>query len=114
MPSQYIDPRYANNGYQPPVAEIAQAAQNPQHPANPSHPKVSELRSLYIGDIELMLMDVAWGMGRQDWCQVGECRHFWCGGYYGVGFSEFDSLKVLVYKVHKGDVLHSYITCLLD
>ena len=59
-------------------------------------------------------MDAAWRMGGQDWCQVGERRHFWCGGYYGVGFGEFDSLEVLVYKVHIRDVLHSSITYLLD
>ena len=96
MPSQYIDPRYApNNGYQPPVAEIAQAAQNPQHPANPSHPKVSEMRSRYRG---LILMDAAWRMGWQDWCQARERRHFRRWGYYGVGFGEFHYLKVSVLR----------------
>ena len=52
-----------------------------------------------------MLVDVAWRMGRQDWCQAGERRHLRCGGYYGVGFGEFDYLKVSVYKVHNQDAL---------
>ena len=52
-----------------------------------------------------MLVDAAWRMGRQDWCQAGERGHFWCGGYHGVGFGEFDFLKVTVYKVHNQDVL---------
>lgn len=56
VPSQYIDPRYApNNGYQPPVGEIAQAAQNPQHPANPSHPKHGE----WVGKIGAKLGNAA-------------------------------------------------------
>ena len=56
-------------------------------------------------DVELILMDVAWRMGWQDWCQAGKCRHFRCGGYDGVGFGEFDSLKAsVVYKVHKQDL----------
>ena len=50
-------------------------------------------------------MDVARRMGRQDWCQAGERRHLRCGGYYGIGFGEFDNLKVSVYKVHDQDVL---------
>ena len=39
-------------------------------------------------------MDAAWRMGWQDWCQVGERRNFRRGGYDGVGFGEFDYLKV--------------------
>ncbi|KAL2050056.1 hypothetical protein ABVK25_009664 [Lepraria finkii] len=42
VPSQYIDPHYAQGGNYAnptPVAAIAQAAQDPNHPANPNHPK---------------------------------------------------------------------------
>ena len=61
-----------------------------------------------------MLMDAAWRMGRQDWCQVRERRHFRRGGYHGVGSGEFDYLKVSVYEVHNGDPLYRSIPCLLD
>ena len=59
-------------------------------------------------------MDTAWRVGRQDWCQVGERRHFRRGGYYGVRSGEFDYLKVPVYEVHNEDVLYRSISCMLD
>lgn len=43
VPSQYVDPHYAQGGNYAnptPVAAIAQASQDPNHPANPNHPKV--------------------------------------------------------------------------
>ena len=57
-----------------------------------------------------MLVDAAWRMGWQDWRQAGERGHFRCRGYYGVGFGEFNFLKVAVYKVLDWDVLTSFMS----
>ena len=40
VPSQYIDPRYAQGNNMVDPSAIAQASQDPNHPANPNHPKV--------------------------------------------------------------------------
>lgn len=41
VPSNYIDPRYAQGPNYVNMPQLAQAAQDPNHPANPEHPKVS-------------------------------------------------------------------------
>ena len=43
VPSEYVDPRYAQGANNVDPGAIAKASQDPNHPAHPNHPKVGAL-----------------------------------------------------------------------
>lgn len=45
VPSEYVDPRYAQGANNVDPAAIAKASQDPSHPAHPNHPKHAQWAS---------------------------------------------------------------------
>ena len=102
VPSNYIDPRYAQGPNFVNMPQLAQATQDPNHPANPQHPKVSmNAKPFDIHNAVRAPMLItgyeptAWRLGQEARREARERRHLRRRSDGGFGLGELDHLSRL-------------------